>query len=149
MSSNAEEVQKLREVSGAGVMDCHRAFKDAGGDFDKALALIRERGLSKVQKRADRETGAGLVHAYVHGDRIGVILNLYAETDFVVRSDPFRALAHDLAMQIAASSPKDVEELINQPFIKDERRTVKDLIGEVIAKVGENIQLKSFYRLEV
>jgi len=130
-------------------MDCHRALKDANGDFDKAVALINERGLTKVEKRAGRETGAGLVHSYVHNERIGVLLHLSAETDFVVRSEPFRALAHDLAMHIAAAGPKTVEELLAQPYVRDEKKTVKDIIGEVIAKVGENIQVKAFYRIEL
>lgn len=149
MDTNKDIVQKLREATGAGVMECNRAFKDAGGDFEKALALIGERGLSKVEKRAGRETGAGLVHAYVHNERIGVLMNISAETDFVVRSDPFRALAHELAMQLAAAGAKDVPELLEQPYIRDEKKTVKDVIGEVIAKVGENVQVKEFYRIEL
>ncbi len=147
--SSKDIVQKLRETTGAGVMECNRAFKDAGGDFGKAVALIGERGLSKVEKRAGRETGAGLVHAYVHNERIGVLMNISAETDFVVRSDPFRALAHELAMQLAAVGAKDVAELLAQPYIRDEKKTVKDIIGEAIAKVGENIQVKEFYRIEL
>jgi elongation factor Ts len=148
-NASRDAVQKLREATGAGVMECHRALKDANGDFAKAAALIGERGLSKVEKRAGRETGAGLVHAYVHNERIGVLMKVSAETDFVVRSEPFRALAHELAMQIAAAGPKNVEELLAQPYIRDEKRTVKDLINEVIAKVGENVQVKQFYRIEL
>ncbi|MBI2623454.1 MAG: translation elongation factor Ts [Candidatus Liptonbacteria bacterium] len=148
-NANKDAVQKLREATGAGVMECHRALKDAGGDFAKAAALIGEQGLSKVEKRAGRETSAGLVHAYVHGERIGVLLHVSAETDFVVRSEPFKALAHELAMHIAAAAPKDIAELLGQPYIRDEKKTVNDLIGEVIAKVGENIQVKEFYRIEL
>ena len=149
MKISSADVQKLREASGAGVMDVKRALEDAGGDFDKALALIKERGLSKVEKRAGRETGAGLVQAYVHGGRIGAILDLRAETDFVVKSDPFQKLAHELAMQIAASAPEDVEKLLKQPYIKDESRTVESLIQEVVAKVGENIKVNKFFRIEL
>jgi elongation factor Ts len=105
--------------------------------------------LAKVEKRADRETGAGLVQSYVHNERIGVLVDLRAETDFVVRSEPFRILAKDVAMHIAAAAPENVEELLAQPYIKDESRTVKDVIGEVIAKVGENVSVKQFYRIEV
>lgn len=144
----AEAVQKLREMTSAGVMDCRKALIEANGDMDAAAKLIRERGLAKVEKRADRETGAGLVETYVHNDRIGVMLRLSAETDFVVRSEPFRALAHDLAMHIAAAAPQNVEALLAQPYIKDESRTVKDIIGEVIAKVGENVAVGEFYRIE-
>lgn len=149
MRGNLKNVEHLRELTGAGVMECHRALKDAGGDFDRAVALIRERGSAKVEKRAGRETGAGLIESYVHNERIGVLLDVRAETDFVVRSDPFRWLAHELAMQIAASAPGDVEELLAQPSIKDETKTVKEVVNEVIAKVGENIKVIKFYRIEV
>ena len=145
----AEAVQKLREMTSAGVMDCRKALIEANGDIDAAVKIIREKGLAKVEKRADRETGAGLVQSYVHNERIGVLLRLSAETDFVVRSEPFRTLAHDLAMHIAAAAPKDVEELLAQPYIKDESRDGKDVIGEVIAKVGENVTVGEFYRIEV
>jgi elongation factor Ts len=144
----AQAVQKLREKTSAGVMDCRKALIEANGDVDAAVKIIHEKGLAKVEKRADRETGAGLVLSYVHNERIGVLLRLSAETDFVVRSEPFRALAHDLAMHIAAAAPKDAEELLAQPYIKDESRTIKDVIGEVIAKVGENVAVGEFYRIE-
>lgn len=144
-----EILQKLREITGAGVMDVRRAFQEASGDFDRALALLRERGLEKVEKRSGRATGAGLVHSYVHAGRIGVLVDVRAETDFVVRSDPFRVLAHELAMQIAASAPENVDELMNQPYIKDEKRTVRDLVNEVIAKVGENVRVERFCRIEL
>jgi elongation factor Ts len=144
----AEMVQKLREITSAGVMDCRKALIEANGDIDAALKIIHEKGLAKVEKRADRETGAGLVQSYIHNERIGVILRLSAETDFVVRSEPFRTLAHDLVMHIAATAPKDIEELLAQPYIKDESRTIKDVVGEVIAKVGENVTVGEFYRIE-
>lgn len=144
----AEAVQKLREMTSAGVMDCRKALIEANGNVDAAVKIIHEKGLAKMEKRADRETGAGLVESYVHNERIGVLLRLSAETDFVVRSEPFRALAHDLAMHIAAAAPKDVEELLAQPYIKDESRTIKEVIGEVIAKVGENVAVGEFYRVE-
>ena len=149
MPNQTDAVQKLREMTGAGVMDCHKALREAGGDFDKAIALIREKGVSKVEKRVGRETGAGLAHSYVHNERIGVLLDLRAETDFVVRSEPFRELAHVLAMHIAAAAPKDIEELLAQAYVRDESKTVKDVIGEVIAKVGENVTVNQFYRIEV
>jgi elongation factor Ts len=143
-----EAVQKLREMTGAGVMDCHKALKEASGDFDKAVAIIGEKGISKAEKRVGRETGAGLVHSYVHNERIAVIVEMRAETDFVVRSEPFRELIHLLAMHIAAVAPKDVEELLAQPYVRDESKTVKDLVGQLIAKVGENITVGQFYRIE-
>jgi elongation factor Ts len=146
---SAESVQKLREMTSAGVMDCRKALIEANGDLDLAAKIILEKGLAKVEKRAGRETGAGLVHSYVHNDRIGVMLELRAETDFVVRSDPFQKLAHEIAMQISAMDPKSLDELMSQPYIKDESKTVKDLVNEVIAKVGENVTVNQFYRIEV
>ncbi len=143
-----EEVQKLRAETGAGVMDCRKALIEANGNFEKAKAVIREKGLSKVEKRADRATGAGLVHSYVHNGRIGVLVEVRAETDFVVRSEPFQELAHELAMHIAAAAPANVEELLAQPYVKDESRTVKDVVNEVIAKTGENVSVSQFARIE-
>jgi elongation factor Ts len=145
---SAELVQKLREITSAGVMDCRKALIEANGDVDAAIKIIHEKGLAKMEKRSDREAGAGLVQSYIHNERIGVLLRLNAETDFVVRSEPFKQLAHDLAMHIAAAAPKDIEELLAQPYVKDESRTVKDVVGEVIAKVGENVIVGEFSRME-
>jgi elongation factor Ts len=144
----AESVSKLREITGAGVMDCRKALLEANGDMDAAVKLIHEKGLTKVEKRSGNSTGAGLVHSYVHNERIGVLVNLSAETDFVVRSEPFQKLAHDLAMHIAAVGAANVEELMAQPYIKDESKIIKDVVNEVIAKVGENITVNQFYRIE-
>lgn len=149
MQIKAADIQKLREITGAGVMETKKALEDAKGDFEAAKKIVQERGLAKVEKRSGRETGAGLVHSYVHNERIGVLLDLRAETDFVVRSEPFRKLAHELVMQIAAAAPADVEELLNQPYIKDESRPVKDIVGDVIAKAGENVRVNKFFRLEL
>ena len=146
---SVNDVQKLREATGAGVMECKKALIEAAGDFDKAKALIHERGLVKMEKRALRETGAGLIESYVHNERIGVLLDIRAETDFVVRSDPFRALAHELVLQVSAMDPADTDELLKQPYIKDESKTVGDLVKDVSARTGENIRINKFFRLEV
>src|SRR3989338_5435688 len=140
--SAVDDIKKLREVTGAGVMECKKAFSESRGDFDVAVKIIHESGLAKVEKRAGREAGAGLIHSYVHNERIGVILDIRAETDFVVRSEPFRKLTHEIAMQIAAAGPADVEELLKQPYIKDETKTVGDLIKLVIAQTGENVKVR-------
>lgn len=145
----AADVQKLRGVTGAPVMDCKRALQDAKGDFDKAISLINERGIVKAEEKASRTANAGIVESYVHNNRVGVMLELFCETDFVGRSDPFRELAHDLALQIAAMDPKDLEELLSQPYIKDESLTVDELVKGVIAKVGENIKVGRFIRYAV
>jgi elongation factor Ts len=142
-------IQKLREESGAGVMDSKKALEEAGGDLVKAQEILRERGLQKMAKRADRSTGAGMIFSYIHGGRIGALLDLRAETDFVVRSEPFQKLAQEIVMQIAAAGPENVEELLTQPYIRDEKRVIKDLIQDLVAKVGENIQINSFSRLQI
>ena len=147
--SDIDTIQKLREVTGAGVMECKRAFTDAKGDFEEAKKLIHERGLVKVEKRSGRETGAGLIESYVHNERIGVLVDVRAETDFVVRSEPFRALVHELAMQLAAMPAENVEAFLAQPYIRDETKTVHDLVKDVIARVGENVRVNGFSRLEI
>ena len=130
-------------------MECKKALDEAKGDFDKALALIRERGLLKVEKRAGRETGAGFIESYTHNGRIGVLVDLRAETDFVVRSEPFKTLAKELALQISATNPENTEKLLEEPYIRDASKTVGDLVKETVAKVGENIKINAFARLEV
>lgn len=142
-------ILKLREATGAGVMDAKRVLEETKGDFDAALQVLREKGLSKVEKRAGRTAGAGFIYSYVHGGRIGVLVDVRAETDFVVRSDPFQGLARELAMQVAAMAPLTVDDLLVQPYIKDPARTVGDIVKDVIAKVGENVQVNAFSRLEI
>jgi elongation factor Ts len=158
-------IKELREQSGSGIMDCRGALLDCEGDMEKALELLKEKGLLKAQKKAERATGAGLIDAYIHtAGRIGAMVELNCETDFVARTDEFKELAHCLAMQVAALAPKYISEeevpedadikpeedcLLLQQYIKDPSRTVKDVITETIAKVGENIRLRRFHRYEV
>lgn len=130
-------------------MECRKALADSEGDFDKAVQLIHERGIAKVEKRAGREAGAGFVMSYIHNERIGVLLDIRAETDFVVRSDVFRNLAHELTMQIAAAAPETVDALLKQVYIRDETKSVEDIVKEAIAKVGENIKVNRFCRIEI
>jgi len=143
------DIQKLREITGAGVMDCKRALEDAKGNFDLAIKIIGERGLLKAEKKQGRSTGAGFLESFIHNGRVGVLLQLQAETDFVVRSEPFRQLAHELAMQIAAMNPADVDELLNQSYIKNESVKISDMLKQVMAKVGENIKVERFCRYEI
>ncbi|MFA6407647.1 MAG: translation elongation factor Ts [Candidatus Paceibacterota bacterium] len=144
-----DDIKKLRETTGAGVMECKRALDDAKGDFDKAISLINERGLVKAETKAGRTAGAGLLKSYVHNNRVGVLLQIHAETDFVLRSEVFQELAHDVAMHIAAMKPETPEALVAQPFVKNESITVGDLIKSVTAKVGEKIQVERFCRYEI
>jgi len=158
-------IKELREQSGAGIMECRTTLVGTQGDIEKALAILREKGLLKAQEKADRTTGQGLVEAYIHtAGRIGAMVELNCETDFMARTDEFKELAHCLAMQVAAMAPKYVSEeevpegadiepseacLLLQPYIKDPTRTVKDIIVETIAKVGENIRVRRFNRYEL
>lgn len=146
---NADTVKKLREKTGAGIMECKKALEDAKGNLEGAEDLIKERGLRKAGKKADRGTGAGFVKAYVHHDRVGVLLDIRAETDFVVKSEPFQELAQEVAMQVAAMNPEDTAELLKQPYVRDTGKTVENLIKGTIAKVGENISVERFCRYEV
>jgi elongation factor Ts len=145
----ASDIQKLREETGAGVMDCKRALTEAGGNFEKAKEFIKAQGLVKADKKSTRTVGSGIVTSYIHNDRVGVLLEIRCETDFVGKSDPFRELAKHVAMQIAAMEPENVEELLKQPFIKDPKTSVLDLIKGVIAKTGENIVVERFARFEI
>lgn len=141
-----DSIVKLREETGAGVMDCKRALADAAGDYEKAKAFIAERGLAKAAKKGERATGAGLVYAYVHQDRVGVLLELRCETDFVARTEDFHALAKEIAMQIAAMDPESPEALMAQEYVKDPSKTVEQFMKGTVAKVGENIQVARFTR---
>ncbi len=145
----ASDIQKLREETGAGVMDCKRALTESKGDFDKAKEFIKAQGLAKADKKSDRTVGSGIVTSYIHNDRVGVLLEIRCETDFVGNSDPFRELAKNISMQIAAMEPENVEELLKQPFIRDQKTSIADLIKSVIAKVGENIIVERFARFEI
>jgi len=144
-----ELVKQLRNETGAGVMDCRKALEEAQGDLDKAREIIQEKGLLKATKRAGRNTGAGVLESYIHNNRVGVLLELRCETDFVARSDEFKNLAHDLVMHIAALNPKDLETLLEQPFVKDDSQTIDQLVKGVAAKTGENTQIEKFCRYEI
>src|SRR3990167_4655271 len=141
-----DDVKKLRDMTGAGVMDCKQALADAKGDFDRALQIVRERGVLIAEKKSERKTGAGILESYIHNNRVGVLLELRTETDFVARSEPFKTLAHEIVMQISAMAPDDVDALMKQPYIKDETMTVSDLVKQTVAKVGENIKVERFTR---
>lgn len=142
-------IQKLREETGAGVMDCKRALEEAGGDYNLAKQLIEKQGIAKAAKKAERETGAGLLEAYVHNGRVGVLLELRSETDFVAHSEPIKTLAHNLALHVAAMAPETVEDLLKQPYVKDESKTVEEVMKSAIALVGENLKVARFARYQI
>ena len=163
MQVTVELVRTLREQTGAGVMECKEALVSNDGDLEKAADSLRSKGLAQVAKRAGRDTTEGIVEAYVHtGGRVGAIVELACETDFVARTGDFRELAHDLAMQVAAMAPtyvdkKEMEEgdtrpaaqvsLLQQPFIKKSGSSVEEVVQELAAKVGENVRVLRFTRL--
>lgn len=144
-----EQIQKLRELTGAGVMECKKALEEAGNDLEKAKVVLFERGLARAEKKGERATGSGMLEAYVHNGRVGVLLELRCETDFVARNEEFKDLAHNLTMQIAAMGAENVEELLKQNYIKNESMTVEELIKQFIAKLGENTKIERFARFEL
>jgi elongation factor Ts len=190
MAITAEAVKALREKTGAGMMDCKNALQEANGDFEKAIEYLRKKGASIAQKRSDKVANQGVIESYIHtGGRVGTLIELNCETDFVAKTDDFKRLARDLAMQVAAMNPryvsrddvhvKEIEKeveiykiqaknegkpdniaekiaqgrlekyyqevcLLEQSFIKDSSKTVKDLLNEATAKIGENIRVSRF-----
>ncbi len=190
----AEDIKRLKELTGVGLTDAREALREADGDFDTALKAMRKKGLTKAEKRGERETSSGVIDSYLHDGRIGVLVEVNCETDFVAKTEEFKALAHEIALQVAAmdplyvseadiseadrdakrqefadaedlkSKPADMREkiidgqlkkhfeskiLLNQIYFKDETKTIDDLVKEAIAKLGENITVKRFVRLEV
>lgn len=194
MGVSVDDIKKLRELTGVGLTDAKKALIETDGDFDKALEEMRKKGLTKAEKKSDREAREGLIESYVHSGRIGVVVEVNCETDFVARLDDFKTLAHEIAMQIAAMSPKYVSEadipaeemervrtelmasealaskpeeirekvvegqlkkhfveqvLMSQAYILDDSKTVEQHIKEAIAKLGENIVVRQFRRIEL
>jgi len=147
---SAEQIKQLRQKTNISVMECKEALEKAEGDEEKALKILEKKGKQKAINKSPREVKQGLIEAYIHNNgKIGVILELNCETDFVAKNNQFKELAHDLTMHIAAMNPENTKKLLGQPFIKDEQKTIEDLINEAIAKLGENIKIKKFVRLEI
>ena len=189
-----EDIKKLREMTGAGMMQAKEALTEAGGDIEKAQEILRVKGMAKADKKADRVAGAGMIGSYVHGGRIGVLVEVNCETDFVVKTEEFQNLVEELALHIAAINPQYVKRdevseevmakekslfeeevkesgkpaehagkivegkmdkwlagicLLEQPFYKDDSMTVDEYVKSVIGKLGENIVVRRFTRLEL
>jgi elongation factor Ts len=150
MASARDDVKRLREETGAGVMDCKRALDEAKGDFERAKGFIKERGLAKAKEKSDREAKEGVVEAYVHaGGRIGAMVELSSETDFVARNPDFLGLAKEIAMQVAAMDPTDIDQLLGQPYIRDASKTIGELVTGIASTTGENVRVKRFKRFEL
>lgn len=144
---NIEDLKKLREETGAGIADVRMALEEAGGDIDKAREIIKQKGLDKAASKSEREVKSGLVEVYSHGGKVGVLVEVLCETDFVAKTEDFKNLAHDLSLQIASMNPSSVEELLSQEYIRDGSLTIDALIKSVVAKLGENIQVGRFERI--
>lgn len=165
MPVSAAQVKELRDKTGAGIMDSKRALEESDGDIDKAEVLLNEKGLASAAKKAGRETSEGLVVSYIHtGGRVGSMIEMNCETDFVARTEDFEGLGRNLAMQVAAMSPrfvdrasvpddvddaKDEELLLEQEYIRDSSMKIGDLIKDSIGKLGENIRIRRFSRFEL
>lgn len=136
-------------MTGVGITDAKAALVEASGDFDKALEAMKKKGLAKAGKRSEREARAGLIGGYVHDGRIGVLVEVNCETDFVAKTDEFKNLVKDLCLHVAASEPQDENELLKHPFVKNPEQLVEDYINEHIAKLGENIVVRKISRMEL
>ena len=165
MAVSPGAVKELRELTGAGMLDCKRALEEAGGDFEKAKEILRQKGHAAAAKRAERATAEGLVQAYLHHNgRVGALVEVNCESDFVARTDDFRELVKNIALHVAGASPQyvaaeDVPEgtegdpkelcLLLQPFVRDESVSIQDMVNEAIRKTGENIRVRRFARFEL
>jgi len=145
MPIKTSDIQKIRKQTGLGVMDIKKALEEAKGDKKKTLEILKKKAGDKMAKRVERETTQGRIAAYIHNDnKLGVLLEVNCETDFVAKNEDFVSFVRDLTLQIASMRPKDVEELLSQDFIKDPSKKIGDLLKEIIAKMGENIVVKRF-----
>ncbi len=145
-----EQIKEFRKKTGFSIMECKKALEEADGDEGKAMEILAKKGTEKAISKSERETKQGLIEPYIHSNgKVGVLLELNCETDFVARNEDFKNLAHDMAMHIAAMNPSNGKELLEQPFIKDGEKVVDDIIKESIAKLGENIKVGKFVRLSI
>lgn len=147
MAISVDDIKKLREETGAGIADCKEALSLSKGNIDKAKEWLKKKGLDKAAKKGEREVKTGLVETYSHGGKVGVLVEVLCETDFVARTEDFKSLVHELALQIASMNPSSVEDLLKQEYIRDPGLTVDELIKGAMGKLGENIQVGRFERV--
>lgn len=147
MQINLELIKKLREETGAGIADCREALSETNGDMAKAKEYLKKKGFDKAASKSEREVKAGIVETYSHGGRVGVLVEVLCETDFVAKTDDFKTLAHEIALQVASMKPSSVSELLDQEYIRDVSLTMDAFIKEFISKLGENIQVGRFERI--
>jgi len=147
--ASIDQIKKLREETGISISECKKALEEARGDIGKAKEILKKWGKDFAKKKIEKETKQGIIESYIHSNkRVGVIIELRCETDFVAKNADFQKLAHELCLQIAAINPEEIS-LFEQPWIRDETKTVKDLIEEHIVKLGENVVLEKFIRYEL
>ena len=145
-----DDLKKIRNMTGASVDAIRKALEEADGEIERALELLKDRGAMVAAKKASRQTGEGIISYYVHANsRVGVLVKLLCETDFVARTEQFKELGHELAMHIAAMDPINIEDLLSQVYIRDQNMTIDALIKNYIAKLGENIKIGEFCRFEI
>jgi len=145
-----DQIKQLREETGVSVSEVKKALEEAKGNFEKAKEILRMWGKILIGKKASRETKQGIIDSYVHPNaKTGVLLDLRCESDFVANSLDFKTLSHEICLQIAAMNPSEEISLLSQPWIKDDTKTIKNLIEEAVAKIGENIEIKKFSRFEI
>lgn len=147
---NIETIKKLREDTGAGVMDVKKALEEFGGDYEKAKEDLMKKGLAKAAKKADRVAKDGLTYAYIHATgKVGSLVAVACETDFVAKTEEFKKLCHEIALQVSTENYESVEALMETEYIRDGSKKVKDLVAETVAKLGEKIEIKKFSRISV
>jgi elongation factor Ts len=147
---NTEDIKKLRELTGAGVLDVKKALDEFGEDFEKVKKDLMEKGKAKAAKKADRDASDGLVYSYIHNEgKVGSLILMACETDFVAKTDDFQNLCKEVAMQVCTGDYESVGELLKDDYMRDGEKKVKDLITEAIAKLGENIELREFTKYSV
>ena len=150
MKVNIKLLKKLRSETSASIADLRKALEETSNDYKKALEWIKKHGIEKADKKAERVTGQGIIESYIHQNgRVGTMVELLCETDFVARTNEFKNLAHEIAMQVAAMKPSDVNSLLKQEYIRDPSIKIQDLIKQTITKLGENIVVKRFERFEI
>lgn len=141
-----DKIKKLREITGAGVMEVKQALDEAAGEEKVALDILKKRGAAVAKKRSGRSTSQGLIDSYIHLGKIGVLMEINCETDFVAKCDEFKKFAREVTLQAASVDAQSVDELLNSRYFRDEDKTIEGLLEEVIAKTGENIRIKRFAR---
>ena len=149
-NNNIELVRKLRAQTGVSIGECQKALNESQGDFDAAIHILKSHGAKIAAIKKDRKTEQGLIDAYIHPNgKVGVILEVNCETDFVAKNEDFKFFVHEIVLQIAAMNPESIEKLLKQPYIKDESQTCEQILHSIIGKTGENIQIKRFQRYEL